>query len=256
LRRGILAPSASSSARGGGTGPEGGGGARVLPSRRSPKSRQNLPWRPRPEAKRWAPAMLSPVLNVAAPIRYSRRRAAGRRAPSDSWAERRSLRTLCGGKAAIVAARASASWRAWPRATIRLARPIAEASRASTGRPVRIRSSARPSPISAGTKGAVGAPEHGDTRLAVALEGVESGGQRGAGGPVDRIAPVRPVEDDGGDGALRFGPDARSFHGWYTPPENERAIEAKWLRIYADTAHGRTISLTCRRGLSYQEVSR
>jgi len=45
---------------------------------------QNLPWRPAPEAKRWAPATASPVLNDATPSACSRRSAAGSFAPSDS----------------------------------------------------------------------------------------------------------------------------------------------------------------------------
>src|SRR6185436_20425750 len=71
--------------------------------------------------------------------------------------------------------------------------------------------------IGAGTKGSVRAPQHRHARRLVALERAKRLGQCLPGRAVDRVSPVRTVEDDGGDGTLCFGSDARSFHGWCSP---------------------------------------
>lgn len=78
-------------------------------------------------------------------------------ATSSSWpawsrTEARSPRMQACGKSAMRSASSSASARARPGGTRRLASPIAYASGAGTGRPVRIRSMARLSPMSRGRR--------------------------------------------------------------------------------------------------------
>src|SRR5438093_8301 len=71
--------------------------------------------------------------------------------------------------------------------------------------------------IEARAEGAVGAPEHGDARLAVALEGAERGAQRCGRRRIHRVPPRGPVEDDRRHGAVRLAPYAGSFHNLHPP---------------------------------------
>src|SRR5436309_1094138 len=71
--------------------------------------------------------------------------------------------------------------------------------------------------IVARAEGAVGAPEHGGTRLAVALEGAERGAQRCGRRRVHRVPPRGSVEDDRRHGAVRLAPYAGSFHNLHPP---------------------------------------
>src|SRR5207244_1318354 len=71
--------------------------------------------------------------------------------------------------------------------------------------------------IEARAEGAVGAPEHGDARLAVALEGAERGAQRCGRRRVHRVPPLGSVEDDRRHGAVRLAPYAGSFHNLHPP---------------------------------------
>src|SRR5262249_62433024 len=51
------------------------------------------------------------------------------------------------------------------------------------------------------------APEHRDPRLLVAIKGAEGLGERLRGRAIDRIAHLRPAENDGGDGPLFLDAD-------------------------------------------------
>ena len=72
--------------------------------------------------------------------------------PHWSSADRRSLRRQVWGRAASSCPQATACSRAVPSGTTRLTRPMDRASSAPTSRPVRIRSRARPWPISRGSR--------------------------------------------------------------------------------------------------------
>ena len=99
---------------------------------------------PRRPPRRWpANPSRTPTRSPAPPAR-------ARPAPASTAA--RSLRRQVCGCRAIAAANSSAAARAWPGGTNRLTNPIAYASSAGTGRPVRIRSMARLSPISRGSR--------------------------------------------------------------------------------------------------------
>ena len=107
---------------------------------------------PVPARKRWTPSGKPGSASTRRPFRNSLAIAspAGSEIPSSAAA--RSLRRQACGSAASSLARSSAAARACPAGTTRSTRPIASASRAGTGRPVRIRSSARPRPIRAGSR--------------------------------------------------------------------------------------------------------
>ncbi len=112
---------------------------------------KNRPPRPAPLANRCAPSF-APASSARFPCLSSLRIASASSRSPCSCAERRSVLTHVCGKAAICCASSSAAARAAPLGTTRFARPICSASFAFTGRPVRIRSSARESPISRGSR--------------------------------------------------------------------------------------------------------
>lgn len=91
-------------------------------------------------------------LGAASPPWNSLARATSKDSSHCAYTLARSASMQVCGKAASSAASSSASARAEPLGTTRLARPICNASSAFTGRPVRIRSSARPCPTIRGRR--------------------------------------------------------------------------------------------------------
>lgn len=110
-----------------------------------------MPCRPSPAANRAAPATAS-VASESIPYANSVASASGSGRPAPASSAARSLRRQVCGCRAMAAANSSAAARARPGGTNRLTNPIVYASSAGTGRPVRIRSIARLSPISRGSR--------------------------------------------------------------------------------------------------------
>ena len=110
-----------------------------------------VPWRPAPATNRAAPSLAS-LASAPSPWANSDASAAPSSRPSASSTDARSLRRQACGNTASRAARSWAAARACPAGTTRLASPIAAASAASTGRPVRIMSIARLVPIRRGSR--------------------------------------------------------------------------------------------------------
>src|SRR5215472_27632 len=110
------------------------------------------PWRPTPEAKRRAPASVSPLSTVLMPRRNSFNTAASQPSPHCSIADNRSLRNAACGRRASSCASSFAAESAAPRSTRRLTSPMRSASSPEMPRPVRIRSIARLWPIRRGSR--------------------------------------------------------------------------------------------------------
>src|SRR6516164_617104 len=111
-----------------------------------------VPPRPAPSRNRWTPAAKPGADSTPSPCRNSLAIASPAGSDIPSSVAARSLRRQACGSAATSRARSSAAARAWPGGTTRSTRPIASASAAGTARPVRIRSRARPRPISRGSR--------------------------------------------------------------------------------------------------------
>src|SRR6266702_1399483 len=177
---------------------------------------------------------------------------------SPSSVDCRSLRRQACGSAAMSLASCSAAARALPFGTTWVTSPIWSASAAGTPRPVRIMSSARPSPttrgsrtvppsisgtpqrrvatglgpaavraahgleVGAGAERATRAEQHGHGTVGVRVEVAERLGKRGGGRAVHRVAHLRTVQDDGRDRPAPLNADGIGSPGALRPAPSPR----------------------------------
>src|SRR5699024_5739732 len=114
-------------------------------------SQWKTPCLPKPALNRAAPAPPARPTNGAPPA-PSPRRASSKGRSRAAYVDARSVSRHSHGKFAISAANSCAACTARPGSVIRFTRPMARASSASTGRPVRIMSRARPRPTTRGNR--------------------------------------------------------------------------------------------------------